>query len=449
MSAVAVAALVMIPADSLEFAGEAQSVARPFSTAPSQLTKLPSFPEGAGPLAVGKNRFVIRKSGAQSETTIAVDPTNPRHMLAASNDLADTAHIYETVNNGKTWVEAGLALGGTFCYDPWLDFNAAGDAFFAYECSDQRIAYRKVGETVWTKTRLNNAGSFPDRSMVVVDRTPTSPFFNSVYIGYDDNGAGNAAHVLYSRDGFGTWLRSPKINDTGALTIGVNAGVAPDGTLYATWEDFAGRKIMMDRSLDGGATWSTDRIVHNFRLATGSFFISIPPQPDRGVLPMPMTDVGPAGTAFAGRLYVAYFDKAQDGGANTDVFVRFSDDGGVTWSAEAKVNDDTNDAYHFHTMISVAPNGTVGVSFYDTRDDPATDHKTNQYISFSTDGGVTWSVNQKVSSAQSDESGFGDGNDYGDYQGVDAASNNNFASVWCDSRPGTMGEDVMMALSRP
>jgi hypothetical protein len=445
------AVLLVVPGDGIGIAGSGsdQAVPNQFTTRPSPSSLVDSsYIPMDSPEFVGKNRRVIRGPGAQSETTIAVDPTNPAHMMAASNNLAPgaTALIYETVNRGKTWVEAGLGLGSTFCYDPWVDFNAAGDVFYAYECSDQRIAYRKVGQTTWTKTILN-AGSFPDRSMVVVDTTSTSPFLNSVYIGYDDNGSSNKAYIMYSRDGFSGWVRSPKINDSTALTIGVNAAVAPDGTLYATWEDFAGKKIMVDRSIDGGVTWSTDHVVHNYRLNTGTFFISIPPQPDRGVLPMPFTDVAPSGTAFAGRLYVAYFDKAQDGGANTDVFVRHSDDGGLTWSAEAKVNDDTVDAYHFHTTISVDPNGVVGVSFYDTRDDPGVNKKTNQYVSFSTDGGVTWSLNQKVTSAPSDESGFGDSNDYGDYQGIDAGSDGNFYSIWCDSRGGQ--EDVMMSQSRP
>ena len=70
-------------------------------------------------------------------------------------------------------MNAGLQVN-TFCYDPWLDFNSAGDAFFSYECSDQRIAYRLHGTTNWVQTTLR-AGGFPDRDMVV-DDNPGSPF---------------------------------------------------------------------------------------------------------------------------------------------------------------------------------------------------------------------------------------------------------------------------------
>lgn len=398
---------------------------------------------------VGKNVDITKKNGAQSETSVAVDPTDPNHLLAGDNDLTDTSKFYESFDAGKTWVSAGLNVSPNFCYDTWIDFNAQGDAFVAYECSDQRIAARQAGTTTWVKTTLTNAGGFPDRDMVVVDTGAASPFKDSVYIGYDDNGANNTAYLMYSRTGFGGWVRSAKINDGSALTIGVNAAVAPDGTVYATWLDFNGKKIRTDRSTDGGATWSTDSVVTNMRLNTASFFIFIPPQNSRGIVPMPMTTVAPAGAGHAGRLYVAYTDKSTTG-ADTDTFVRFSDNGGATWSPETKVNDDTVGAYQFHPQIAVAPNGTVAVSFYDTRTDP-NDHRTNRMVAYSTDGGVTWSANVKVSTGESDETlAFQDPNQYGDYQNMDASSTGAFHLVWTDSRSGNpLVEEMAIARVKP
>jgi hypothetical protein len=48
-----------------------------------------SGPGGLAPAVVGQNVNMTHKSGAQSETSIAVDPTNPLHMYAQSNDLAN------------------------------------------------------------------------------------------------------------------------------------------------------------------------------------------------------------------------------------------------------------------------------------------------------------------------------------------------------------------------
>jgi hypothetical protein len=422
------------------------------SRGPTTVPKQSSGPQvssggRASAFPADRNRNITRKSGAQSETSIAVDPTDPLHVAAASNDLSSFSSyngVYESFDGGRTWTNSNLNLN-VFCYDPWLDFNASGDLFFAYECSDQRIAYKLAGSNVWVKTILVGASPFPDRDMVVIDDNAGSPFLDSVYVAYDEANFNNRARISYSRDGFGGWVQSPKINDTSS-TIGVNAAVSPDGTLYASWLDFSGKKLWVDRSLDGGATWSADDLVHNYRLNTPQFFISIPPQPDRGIVPMPMSDVIHSG-AFAGRLLITYTDK-DPVTPDTNTYVRWSDDDGNTWSPEIKVNDDAVNAYQFHPQISVNDQGTVAISFYDTRDDQPSDEKTHQYIAFSTNGGATWSANLRVTSAQSDESGAGDPNDYGDYQGLDASPLGHFHVVWTDSRPGAVAEDMATARAR-
>src|SRR5579872_3719452 len=264
-------------------------------------------PVGAGPsVTITPNANVTNENGAQSETSVAVDPTNANHLLFSVNDLNQPtgagAVVWESTNGGRTFTNFNQNPNG-FCYDTWLDFNTNGDAFMSYECSDQRIAYKKAGSNTWNSTLLTIAGVAPDRDMVHVDNAPNSPFKGSVYIGYDDNGTGNTPYVLYSRDGINNWQRSAAIGNGG--TIGVNATTAPNGTVYAAWEDYGGKKIWVAKSTDGGATFGTNHVVTNYRINTTTFFISIPPQADRGVLPMPFTAVAPAGSPHAGRLYVS------------------------------------------------------------------------------------------------------------------------------------------------
>ena len=112
---------------------------------------------GTGINLVGRNFNITNKSGAQSETGVAVDPTNPNHMLASVNDLTTTARVWESTDGGKHWADSGFSSGLPFCYDTWIAFNAGGDAFVAYECSDQRIAYKLAGQTTWHKTNLLGA----------------------------------------------------------------------------------------------------------------------------------------------------------------------------------------------------------------------------------------------------------------------------------------------------
>jgi len=416
------------------------------NTAPSLSRQAPG--RIGGPLSVdGKrkpNRNVSHKSGYQGETTVAIDPTDPLHILTSSNDLtgSNAAQVYESVDGGKTWTNANVGLT-TLCYDPWLDFNAAGDAFFAYECSNQSYAYRIHGTNTWVKTTFSSqlAGSFPDRDMIQLDTGPNSPFKNSAYIGYDDNGNSNTAYVLFSRDGKTGWTRS---NAMGTGTIGVNVSVSPDGTVYATWLAYGTSKLMMAKSTNGGVSFGAAVVVTTLLQNTSSFFISIPPQQSRGIVLFPLTEASTPGSSNPNRVYVAYQDRATSNNAELNIYV-ITTDNGSTFSSRVKVNDDTGGAYQFFPAVAVSPNGTVGVSWYDTRRD-VTNHKTDQFFATSTNGGVSFGVNRRITTAQSDETvgGF-NANQYGDYEGLDAGPTNTFGAVWCDSRAGNLNEELYYA----
>jgi hypothetical protein len=434
VATVSVGTIALLPGLS-SAAGSAKSSTRPSlgRTAPGQI---------GGPLSVNAaNRNVSKKAGYQGETTVAIDPTNAKHILTSSNDLtgSNAAQVYETVDGGQTWTNAGVGLT-SLCYDPWLDFNAAGDAFFSYECSNESYAYRIHGTNTWVKTTfpVSLVGNAPDRDMVQVDTGPSSSFKNTVYIGYDDNGAGNTAYVLYSRDGKTGWARS---NALGTGTIGVNVAVSPNGTVYATWLHYGTSQLMMAKSTNGGVSFGAAVVVTTLLQNTSSFFVSIPPQQSRGIVFMPFTEASTPGSPNPSRVYVSYEDRATVGNAELNIYV-ISTDNGSTFASRVKVNDDTGGAYQFFPAIAVAPNGTVGVSFYDTRND-ATNHKTDQYFGSSSNGGTSFGVNKKVTTAQSDETvgGF-NGNQYGDYEGLDAGPTGKFGAVWCDSRPGNLNEEL-------
>lgn len=83
-------------------------------------------------------------------------------------------------------------------------------------------------------------------------------------------------------------------------------------------------------------------------------------------------------------------------------FVR-SVDGGDTWSAAVRVNDDSAsvNSFQWFPMMDVAPNSRIDAVWYDTRNGigniPA--RMSQLYYAYSWDGGVTWSQNRAVTPA--------------------------------------------------
>jgi hypothetical protein len=142
-----------------------------------------------------------------------------------------------------------------------------------------------------------------------------------------------------------------------------------------------------------------------------------------------------------GTLYIAWSDERN---GDADIVLVRSTDGGQTWGAPVRVNDDPvgDGKDQFQPQLAVAPNGVVSVMFFDRRDDP-NNVLINVYLAQSTDNGQTFGPNARVTDASSDPSLDApvpdDGSHvtfFGDYQGL--AVDNHFAHVfWNDTRTGS------------
>ena len=86
------------------------------------------------------------------------------------------------------------------------------------------------------------------------------------------------------------------------------------------------------------------------------------------------------------------------GGNGTDVMFSRSTDGGATFSAPHRINDDpvNPNKWHWFGTIGVAPNGRIDSVWLDSRN-AANNIDSQLFYSYSTDGGVTWAPNVAVS----------------------------------------------------
>jgi uncharacterized protein YbdZ (MbtH family) len=109
------------------------------------------------------------------------------------------------------------------------------------------------------------------------------------------------------------------------------------------------------------------------------------------------------------------------------MFVR-STNGGITFSAPRRINDDpVNHAkWHWFGTLSVAPSGRIDVVWYDSRNSP--NNVTSQlFYSFSIDGGNSWSPNVAVSNPFNPFIGYPNQSKIGDY--ITVVSDNTGANV--------------------
>lgn len=100
-------------------------------------------------------------------------------------------------------------------------------------------------------------------------------------------------------------------------------------------------------------------------------------------------------------LYAAWIDSRD---WNQDIYVAHSTDGGTTWSAGVKVNDDTGNAAQYEPTIAIGSDGTLYLAWVDERNG-----NPDIYVARSNDNGTTWSTNvraddDKTMSTQSEPS---------------------------------------------
>jgi len=444
-------------------------------------------------------------SGYQGEVAIAVNPNNPKELVAGANTFYQdstqtcqapsgttygTQALYGSSDGGQTWTyncapwpssDTGSVGSILFGSDPSVAWDANGNAYASYMLISQNNKGTQASSSIvvaksadagasWTPlgivvNNLSNSAKFDDKDMMAIDTTSGQAYShtNRLYVIWDEN---NVERVAYSDNGT-SWTTA--VVDPSGGDIGGDLAIGPDGTIYAVWNRYSqtggvgsGDVLMFAKSVDGGASWTSPVQVAQHNLASFGSNNTPPAQDKRGVNAFPAiaVDTDPASSYF-GSLYVVYCDFPPTVGSGTDLntYLIRSTDGGTTWSSELKLNDDTGTATQFFPWLSVDPaSGTVVASWYDTRNDP-NNKQTQMFFTYSTDGGQTFAPNVQVTSPSSqfsnstvaycDENSSDNvnynPNQYGDYAQITAYGGTAWL-IWTDSRqfyPGdTSNADV-------
>jgi hypothetical protein len=433
----------------------------------------------------------------QGEFQVAVDPLNPNQIVAASNtwDFAapclETISIFYSGDGGATWSytcapnDSGYpALSGlcsdfdqsVFGSDPALSWDDSHHVYLNYMllCNSlfvnnfaMVVARSADGGAHWNGQGVVVNGwitsNAEDKNLYAIDNTPTSPFYGRHYTCWDRN---NDEKVAYSTNSGAAWTEVDiPAAPSGGTDLACEMAVEDNGTVHLVFDSLTcgtstctDEKMFYTRSTNGGVSWSAPVLVRDFNLAGFSNANCPDPQDDRCINPFGAIGVDNSGGACDGTLYAAFSDYPTGGTASdTDVFVARSTNGGATWSAPVKVNNDgLAGRTQFHPFLQVDPsNGHVVVAWHDARDDAGND-AVDFFVAQSTDCGVTFGPNVQASQpsgefnnatiSSSDENSNDNPNynpnQYGEYMGLDALGGKAYLA-WSDTRhyyPGSATE---------
>jgi hypothetical protein len=353
----------------------------------------------------------------RSESIIAVDPTNPSHLLglskfffsSPSSSGTDWSSVYRfhlgsydfsggSVQNqllpGYTCTPGSGSTQWDDTTDPNVAFDAHGNAYSAVLAlnvnnlqNEIAVNKRPAGTNQWGPpvvvdqfTSQKGLGQEYDKEWIAADWTGKT---NNVYVAFTIFSL-QSGRVYFARstDGGQTFSQPQAVSSLGGFNTYVYLDVDPSGNLFLEYTNFthlfsnSGQAVVRE-STDGGLSFGPSRVGPSFG---GEPFVS---RTNNGFT-LPNTtfrdgiiDYFAVSHAHASHLYIVaeQWDKggctpSSDLNGDYDVAFYSSLDGGQTWSAASCANDpstqgDATD--QFQPEVAADTQGHVAVAWYDRR----------------------------------------------------------------------------------
>lgn len=407
---------------------------------------------------VSNERKISNFVGA-AESAIAFNPVNSQQIIAGTNNFnvpgGGVSEMLYSVDGGTTFTTVSLPAQGSTGGDPTVAWSSDGQ--YAYSgvlasclavCNIRFFRSADGGQT-WNDLPgpgyidITNQGR-SDKEYLHVDLSPSSPYLDRIYMTWHD---GNVLQFAKSRDFGSTW--DPVISFTSDPT-GIGSDITSDtnGTIFYFYPGLNSNKgIWLLKSTDGGETFSP---ATQIAVNQDGFIYPLPSFNFREAFIYVAADTDRSNGPFKDSVYAVWSDLTapQSSAANNHSVIKFaySRDGGTTWNiTNPHEMNDVNSVDRYNPWMEVDSSGNIHVIFYDTRRDPAR-LKNDLFYTYSTDGGVTFSSPERITSQQSDK--ISDTFEWGDYNGMTLVENK-IMPIWTDNRPdndrGTSDIDVYIA----
>ena len=414
----------------------------------------------SGIYAIAPNYRPFPHTASQSECEAYVNPNVPGKLIVGWNSYSPSFYgtgFAITTNGGSIWTGnytlPGLAVNSG---DPSNVINSTGNFFMnaiGSPSSRQWVSMSADAGVSWSAyvTAGTNTGSTStaDKNHFTIDDKSTSPYYNRQYIAWTDFGISSSIPpvvLTYSADNGATWTGSAAgtalhltVPISGHFSQGVNLHTGPNGEVYfvcctgISSNPWTGDYVGFGKSVNGGANWTVNESKIDMNGIRGSLKTT-------GIRcnDFPWMAVDKTGGTYNGYIYVVWNQKnLAPAGSDPDICFSKSMDGGNTFSAPIRINDDpiNNGRDQWQPNICVDQYGGINIIFYDSRNGSIND-TTETYIARSMDGGSTF-TNILVSDhrfAPKPISGLAGGYQ-GDYIGIAALADRVYP-FWADDYTG-------------
>ena len=411
--------------------------------------------------------------GDQINTQIAVNPLNPNEIVivgdegqSGSNDLL----FYISEDGGASWTQKALGFAqdgigsSTDRTEGSVAFDGYGNIHVGYVIEDVAAVYAFTGDggdNFITQSFQEDFFVFRPRPHLTVGPScSASTIDNQVWLTFERErqpgesfqfdfrfavvtgtvfGAG-IAPILSTEstvfgDTFDEYFAYPAIDPNGGLTVVRQLSTS------------GGTSVLLNRDANGivnGVTLGSDRTIVSTNASITETYTPVSGFPDFGSNAQIAYDRsnGP----HRGRLYLVYVNELPDESNDSNIFLRYSDNNGTTFSSAIRINDDSTAFAQFLPSLSVDPVlGLVVVGWYDARNDVAgsgtdTDNFSNSevqyYLASSSDGGATFSPNVLVSDGVSSDYRSSSFNSFGANTAVIAYDGDAYVA-WADNSNST------------
>jgi hypothetical protein len=372
-------------------------------------------PVKAGPVVFSPNVRLNDDTGKARQTEVAL-AAGPNGLVLAGwmDERASRVCAFSfSTDGGVTWSK-NVSIGNTasFIGDPAVAIDGGGTM---YAVCQQYLNSNGSAGNIKMMTSSDKGATWSDIRMV--QSAPDKPWAaggmedGTVFVSW----LGNPGGIKRSTDHGLTW---GAVQSTGQIIHGTAIVPSTTGLVHVPYNlDSSKNQLRYLRSKDGGATYEAPR---DLLPDLGTFCFSCNPRQH----PIVGAAADPTGKYVA----ITWASRMPKGEGDDDVWILYSKDGGETWTAPIRVNDNKTASRQFESWVAVDAYGRVHVAWTDYRDNG----QNETFYARSSDPEKGFEPNIQVT----DGRGSGSTDFLGDYKGI-VVQGSDVLVVWQDTRRDT------------